>query len=84
MCGGGGGGGGLTHLAFWYRHVSEILYNHSIHKYSHPKIIYTVRHKLSIASLVSLKNEGSFPDMNIFVFYFGDNLQLIFIRLLLR
>ena len=33
-----------------------------------PKI-YTVRHKLSIAAIVSLKNEGSFLVMNIFLFY---------------
>ena len=31
--------------------------------------IYTVRHKLTIAPIVSLKNEGSFPVMNIFLFY---------------
>ena len=30
--------------------------------------IYSARHKLSIASIVSLKNEGSFPVVNIFLF----------------
>ena len=32
-------------------------------------LFYTVRPKLSIAPIVSLKNEGSFPIMNIFLFY---------------
>ena len=38
--------------------------------YSGYKAIYTVRHKLSIASIVSLKHKESFPVMNIFFIFF--------------
>ena len=47
----------------------KVLLNHIAYTDFNENHEYTVRHELSIAPIVSLKNEGSFPVMNIFLFY---------------